>query len=211
MCALTLTSCGQKITSREYEEIVTTPSLDPHDFMQNAPFAGAERSSLPSSMQLPAGEDNQQMQDMLDASVARPPLSWEVPKGWFEKKGSGMRLATFHDQNNTIECSIISLGGQAGGLQSNVVRWMNQINMSVPGNDKLNTFLAKQKTLKTKGGFTITIIDLSELSQDQKSPSMIGAIAELEDKTIFVKMTAKRADIITNRKAFTSLCESLDL
>jgi len=55
----------------------------------------------------------------------------------------------------------------------------------------------------------MTIIDLSELSDGQQNPSMIAAIAELEDKTIFVKMTGSRKDVVSNRKQFTSLCQSL--
>jgi len=186
---LTLTSCEQRIASREYDEIVTTAS----------------------SLQIPFMRGDQRMQEILDASVARPSLSWETPGGWSEEKGSGMRLVTFRDSNSLIECSIISLGGQAGGLQSNVSRWMNQISVNVPDKDQFKELLSRQIVLKTKGGFSITVIDLSEFTQDQQLPSMIGAIAELEDKTIFVKMTGSRDDVVANREQFTSLCRSLAL
>jgi len=184
VCVLMFTSCEQPLTSREYEEIVTAPASDPHDFMRNAPFAKEEQLSLP--------------------------LSWEVPQGWSEEKGSGMRLVTFRAQNGTVECSIVSLGGQAGGLRSNVTRWMGQINIDVPADDQFGEYLSRQKILETKGGFPITIIDLSEISGRQQDPSMIAAIAELEDKTIFVKMTGSRKDVIAHRGQLTSLCLSLD-
>jgi len=183
-CVGLFTSCEQPITSREYEEIVTAPASDPHDFMRNVPNAAEQQ--------------------------LRPPLSWEVPQGWSEEKGSGMRLATFRDQNDSVECSIVSLGGQAGGLQSNAARWMNQINVSVPAGNQLNAFLSRQQKLKTKGGFALTIIDLSELSQGEQAPSMIAAITDLEDKTIFVKMTGSRKNVIAHRGQFISLCQSLD-
>jgi len=185
VCVLMFTSCERSITSREYEEIVTAPPSNPHDFMRSMPNLAEQQ--LSSS------------------------LSWEVPRGWSEVKGTGMRLVTFRDQNGTIECSIISLGGQAGGLRSNVTRWMGQINIDVPADDQFNEYLSRQKTLKTKGGFPMTIIDLSELSDGQRNPSMIAAIAEFEDKTIFVKMTGSRKDVVSNRKQFTSLCQSLAL
>lgn len=189
ICILTLTSCEQQIMSREYDEIVTT-----------AP-----------SLQTPSMRDDQRMQEILDASVARPSLSWETPGGWSEEKGDGMRLVTFREPNSAIECSIISLEGQAGGLQFNVSRWMNQINVSVPAIGQFKEFLSRQKIIKTKGGFEITVIDLSEFSQGQQLPSIIGAIAELEDKTIFVKMTGSRGDVAANRKQFEALCNSLKI
>ena len=184
-CVGMLTSCERPITSREYEEIVIAPDSDPHDLLRSAPNAAKQQLSLP--------------------------LSWDVPQGWLEEKGSGMRLATFRDQNDSIECSIVSLGGQAGGLQSNVARWMDQIYVHVPAEDQFKEYLSRQKVLKTKGEFSITVIDLTEYSDDQLSLSMIGAIAELEDKTIFVKMTGNRKDVIANRNQFESLCRSLAL
>jgi len=210
LSAVTSTSCEQQITSREYEEIVTTSPSDPHDFMKSAPFAGSQQSGLPPSMQIQASKNNQQMQDVLDASVARPSLSWETPQGWSEEKGSGMRLVTFRDQNDSIKCTIVSLGGDAGGLTSNVVRWMKQINVQVSDNEQLSSFLSRQEDIITKGDFSINVIDLTEITKDQ-APSMIAAIAELEDMTIFVKMTGNKKDVIANRNQFESLCRSLTL
>ncbi|KKW17097.1 MAG: hypothetical protein UY58_C0011G0009 [Candidatus Magasanikbacteria bacterium GW2011_GWA2_50_22] len=80
------------------------------------------------------GAVDQQTQKMLEASVARPPLSWATPEGWRELPGSGMRLATFRsaDTGDPVECALISLAGDAGGLESNAARWMQQVNIAVP-------------------------------------------------------------------------------
>jgi len=121
LCVLMFTSCERPVISREYEEIVTAPASDPHDFMRSVPVPFIKEQPSDSS------------------------LSWEVPQGWFEEKGSGMRLVTFRAQNGTVECSIISLGGQAGGLQSNVTRWMGQINIDVPADDQFNEYLSTPK------------------------------------------------------------------
>ena len=237
-------SCGQDNPVREYEETVLPSSLDkpmavqsdPHAFMGmpqgmgSGPMGEADphafMEDMPEGMQLPAGQDSPEVRQALAASVARPPLSWETPEGWEEKKGSSMRLATFNslDASKAIECSIVSLGGQAGGLESNVVRWMNQINVVIPAKDELDKFLSRQEGIKTKGGFSITIIDLTEFSQAElgaratmqpfeegKSPSMIAAIADLKDMVIFVKMTGSKESVIQNRDLFLSLCRSLVL
>ena len=55
----------------------------------------------------------------------------------------------------------------------------------------------------------MTIIDLTELTEGEESPSMTAAIANLENMTIFVKMTGNREDVIANRKPFETLCKSL--
>jgi len=215
-----LSSCGQSVPSREYEEIVTGrpqqdhagTHVDPHAFIDRLP---PDHPDISSSMQLPAGQDHTELQRALDASVARPPLAWKTPEGWTEEKGSSMRLATFRSKGKggSIECSIISLGGQAGGLQSNVIRWIRQLNISVPPPNQLNHFLSRQSVIKTDGGFSITIIDLAEFTDPnhKQTPSMMGAIAELTDQTIFVKITGSREAVVENRDQFLSLCKSLKI
>lgn len=217
---LALSSCEQSVPSREYEEIVTGKPqqdhagthVDPHAFMDRLP---PDHPDISSSIQLPEGQDHTELQRVLDASIARPPLIWKMPEGWTEGLSNSMRLATFHSKgkNGSIECSIVSLGGQAGGLHSNVIRWIRQINIPVPSQSQLKDFLKRQSVLKTEGAFSITVIDLTELTdpKEKQASSMIGAIAELSDQTIFIKMTGSREAVIEHREQFESLCTSLKI
>ena len=161
------------------------------------------------------GVVDQQTQKMLEASVARPPLAWTTPQGWQETPGGGMRLVSFvsTDKDNPVECTIISLGGQAGGPESNAARWMKQVNIDVPAQAELEKFLAAQKKIKTQDGFDATILDLTQLqSQDDlQSQSMMATIIALPDMTVFVKMTGTRGAVLKNRDKFETLCESLKL
>ena len=136
LLVLGLASCEQKITIHEYEETTIVSPLehrmdphgDPHAFMKDAPFMGFDHPDI-SGMQMADAQNDPQLQKALDASVSKVPLSWGTPDGWSEEKGGGMRVATFRakDDAGGIECSVVSLGGQAGGSQSNVIRWMKQI------------------------------------------------------------------------------------
>lgn len=191
--------------------------------------AGADMASIPDDdihaavrkgQGIPApmpmtGAMDQETQKMLEASAAKPPLSWTTPQGWKETPGEGMRLASFNstDPDNPVECTIISLGGQAGGVQSNVARWMKQVNVAVPAGDEFDKFLAGQKKVRTKDNFTATIIDLTQLQsqEDTQSPSMLATIIELPDTTVFVKMTGSRGGVLKNKEKFEALCESLKL
>lgn len=174
-------------------------------------------SAMPmTAVRLPAGGAvDAQTQKMLEASVARPPLSWATPQGWQETPGSGMRLVNFTstDNDNPIEANIISLGGQAGGLESNVARWMKQVNIAVPDAPAMAAFLAAQKKVKTKDGFEATIIDLTQLqsNKDIQSPSMVATIIILPEATVFVKMTGARGAVLQNKEKFETLCQSLKL
>jgi hypothetical protein len=230
LLVLGLASCEQQVAVREYEEMTITSPLehhmgphgDTHALMENAPFMGVDHPDI--SGVLPEGHPDisgslpmagtaidPQTQKALDASVAKAPLAWKTPEGWNEEPGGGMRVASFHAQDGAggIECSIVSLGGQAGGFQPNVIRWMKQINMDVPPQDQLEKFLSMQETLRTEGGFDITVIDLTDFSGAETSPSMIASIAELPDLTIFVKMTGVKTSLLENKDKFKSLCQSL--
>ncbi len=216
-------SCEQNNRKREYEEIVIPSSLDgqigartdPHAFM-----------NMPEGMQLPAGQDIQEEQNILNKSVAKPLLSWETPQGWEEKKGSNMRMVTFNAQKESgaIDCFIISLSGQAGGVEANVIRWMNQINVAIPSDGQLKDFLSRQKVITAKGGFSMMVVDLTELpqaelgarktmkpSKEGQLPSMIAAIAEIKNMVIFVKMTGSKEAVLQNREQFEFLCRSLTM
>ena len=217
-------------------DVSSIPDDDVHAFLRNGqaafgePRQGRGAAAIPdddihASLRKGQGEASgampmtgavdQQTREMLEASVARPPLSWTTPQGWQETPGSGMRLVSFvsADKENPVECTIISLGGQAGGLESNAARWMKQINIDVPAQTELEKFLAAQKKIKTQDGFDATIIDLTQLQpkDDLKSPSMAATIITLPDMTVFVKMTGIRGAVIQNRDQFEALCESLKL
>ncbi|MEK7816134.1 MAG: hypothetical protein AAB294_04860 [Pseudomonadota bacterium] len=161
------------------------------------------------------GVVDQQTQKMLEASVARPPLSWATPEGWQDQGAGGMRLATFKsaDAKEPVECALISLAGAAGGLESNAARWMRQVNIAVPEAPDMEEFLAAQKRIQTKDGFDATILDLTQLQpkEDFESPSMVATVITLPDMTVFVKMTGTRGAILENKDKFETLCASLKL
>jgi len=198
-------ACGQQnVKKREYEEIVISepkPMMDhtdPHAFMK-----GAGGGTPNMDAELPP--------------AAKPAISWESPKGWKETKGSSMRLASFStgmdDPQNYIECSIVSLGGQAGGLSANVARWMRQINLSVSDSKQLDEFLENSERIKTKSDLPVTMIDFTKLqsSEDEGASSMIAAIIQLTDLTVFLKMTGSKEAVLNNKEEFRVLVNSVKM
>lgn len=154
------------------------------------------------------------MDPALMNSVAPTALSWTTPEGWQEEKGSGMRIATFKagEGASAVETSVISLAGGAGGMTANVGRWMGQLNLEVPSADKLDEFIARQETLKTGSGLSVTVIDFTQLQKDAAAdaPSMIAAVLEGSGNQVFIKMTGSKEAVSRNSDAFRSLVSSLE-
>ncbi len=200
--SLGISACREgKIVPRTYEETVVESPLEKMTAKMDA-------SSLP-----PGHPDISQMSQMA-SSTSSIDFKWIAPQGWTEKPGGGMRLVTFTaNDSSPIECSIVSLGGMAGGLEANIRRWMGQINMPEIPEDQFNAFLQKQEEIKSEGGLTINLVDLTALQnkEPQEAPSMIAGILTIEDKTVFVKMTGTKKAVQEEKEHFRQLCQSLQL
>lgn len=225
-CNLFLNSCDKVSERREYEEIAIAPKAampfmgqegqDPHDFMKNHPPIGQAENQEDFMKFHPPIEKNIESHQERSPADWQPkeqngPLNWKIPQGWREASGSGMRLATFFndDTANPIECSIVSLGGQAGNLEGNVRRWMGQIGLSLDSEGEFNNFLSKRQRLKSDGGLAIEIIDFTALQSEPSASSIVAAVVTTADATVFVKMTGTKSALQKNRESFTALCQSL--
>ena len=199
---LAVNGCEKKIAVRHYQEITLEPP-------EQVSIASA---STPPMMRM--GSDNPQLQTALQQSVAAINLAWETPKGWNEEKGSGMRMASFTTvEKDPITCTIVSLGGMAGGLESNIVRWMQQVHLNPDNLPHFNLadFMARQEKIKTRGKLDVTFIDLTSLQKESADNSILGGILQIQDTTVFVKMTGSVKAINLNREKFKNLCASLRL
>ena len=159
--------------------------------------------------QMRMSDQSPEMQKLLQDSVEDISLKWVTPAGWQESPGSGMRVATFAGPN--VETTIISLGGNAGGLQANVVRWLRQIEIVDLSTPELDKILAAQENLTSQGGFAVTVFDLNPWAKQKTTSqnSMMAAIVNVDSSTVFIKMTGDTAAIDKNREKFIQLCQSL--
>lgn len=124
-----------------------------------------------------------------------------------------MRVATFTNDNETtpVETTIVSLAGGAGGLTSNITRWMGQINMAVPNDNELEEFIQGQERVQTTSEWSAILIDLTQLQQGtaDNTPSMIAAVIDRGQSQIFVKMTGAKRSVLENLASFKSLVQSI--
>lgn len=204
-----VSACSQKPVKRQYEEITLdsplenqVPANDPH------PFLTALQKSGMSMEEFQKVHGN--MKDMPVSADMSMKLTWKVPDAWTEKPGSGIRLATFTADG--IECSIVSLGGAAGGLEANAKRWIEQIHIPMPDEIALQDFLRKQPQFESVGKFPVQVLDFTTLQspKEERAPSMIAAIVNVNDSSVFVKMTGSLKNVSSNREKFIGFCRSLN-
>ena len=181
--------CGQKQQVYQYTEDRTKAPQASVPFVDQDPHAGLDMSAAPMMPVSDTGTENK--------------LAWNVPQGWIEEPGKGMRVATFHTADNPreIDVSIVSLGGMAGGLESNLKRWLGQISVQVP-DEQLQKFIRSAKD---------NIFDLTQLQKGQPSAakSMIAAMLNLGDATVFVKMTGTIEAVTRHENDFIALARSV--
>ncbi len=139
-------------------------------------------------------------------------VKWTVPEGWREEAGSGMRIAAFAIDRDGAKgtCTIISLGGAAGGLEANVRRWLGQLKVEAPPPNQFFAFLERQERIKTEGGYEGVLVDLTQIGDEAPdADSMLAALFTVDGSTLFVKLAAPRALLVKEREAFAKLCRSL--
>jgi hypothetical protein len=104
----------------------------------------------------------------------KPHPDWQLPTGWQEQAGSGMRSATLviPAGGQPLEVSVTALPwtGAPGEMLSNVNRWRGQMQLP-PTDDK---GLAECTRELKAGDATMTIVDLSGRFQNSMSPPFAG-------------------------------------
>ena len=179
---LAVAGCAREPRVREYDEVVIKPS----------PVEAAFDGSVP-------------------GAAAAAPLAWRTPPAWQELPGDGIRLAAFllEQDGRRAETTVVMLGGAAGGVEANVVRWLDQLGLQLAGDD-LAQFLAAGAPVSTRDGLRLTVYDFTRLTAPG-GDSILAAVGPVLDQTLFVKMTGDGALVTAARGEFLDLVGSLEL
>ena len=135
-------------------------------------------------------------------------LQWETPAKWQEKPASGMRVAGFlvgdieRDLDRVAEASIIVLGGDGGGLVSNVNRWRGQIGLSPASAAEITTATRREKG--ALGSFQWFSLVNPEIDQ-----GILIAVIQKNHQTVFIKLTGPLKTLAENKQKFLELCRSV--
>lgn len=176
--SLILTGCEQKVQERRYTEVLVPA----------APVSMRQGPAVSTANAEMAGK-----------------LAWQVPQGWSQEPASLMRLATLRliSRPEAFDCSIVSLPGNAGGIEANLRRWMEQIGLKV-SDEEMARFMGSS-------GDGIFDFGLLQKAAGPDAESIIAAALELEGTMIFVKLKGSMSVIRENKDAFLSLVKSIHL
>jgi hypothetical protein len=201
LCALlALGGCGDGEASYAIEDVRTTT-----DSGRPAPTENSEDLRFGTSAHpAVAGRD-------ADAGPRRSQWSFQVPEGWAELPPAPMRDHGWRvGGEGGAECTLVVMGGGAGGLLANVNRWRKQ--MSLP---PIEAAALAELPTKPWLGTDARLVSLAGTyvgmggSVSVPNARLIGLVAPVESATAFLKLTGPAGVVAAEEKRFFALAASL--
>jgi len=194
---LAIAACGDAAKPRPIEE---TRPLDSSRPGAAAPTDTKARMGLEDGA--PAGFHHPPMTgaEAPPATADAQGFSWTAPAGWTQGPAKQMRLVTLVPEGAPgVECYVTVLGGAAGGVEANVNRWRQQLHLAPLAADAVKALptvpvLGREARMAEIDGGTV---------------GMFGLVCELDQQTVFVKMTGPMDSLRAQRGQFVAFCKSL--
>lgn len=158
-----LTACSRE-KAETYEVPKESAAPNPHQSMQSGSMMGGSTS------------DNELVQAAHASMSAQMPdtgFTAELPDGWTEKGGSGMRMQTYTIDGTAIDFYLISL--TMGDVPSNVNRWRGQVGLA----DASPEEIANEVQTFEMDGRPVSYI---EIYNEEGGNGIIAAIVDLSPK-----------------------------
>ncbi|MDF3127898.1 hypothetical protein P0Y35_01685 [Kiritimatiellaeota bacterium B1221] len=219
-----LSACSRKVEVREYVEVVQLPPQSRPQMASQSqdPMRAGPLSVAPTLENLPAdhptldgmhppvagGGAGPNMMMGRESEVPPAPevtgLSWTVPAGWTHKNGGGMRLAEFYPdpENAAAVVTLIPLSGSAGSMDANIARWRGQVGLDPSQKVPLQHIDGKMHFEY------ITFLDESQ--KGQQAQTIIAAIYQQPQRTLFLKFMGPTETVASFESDFLKLAASLD-
>ena len=144
------------------------------------------------------------------ASDSSGGLAFEAPKSWQEQPPRSMRIVSYQVGSTPgSECYITGLSGDAGGVEANINRWRSQVGAE-PLSQAEIAALPTLTILGTPSPWMEAYGDFSGMgAEDQSDAGILGAICNLGNQTLFLKMLGPSSLLKSERDNFIQFCESL--
>lgn len=131
-------------------------------------------------------------------------MAWTTPEGWIEVAATSMRRPNFVVEGgegaSEIQCYVTELSGDGGGIDANVNRWRGQIGLG-PLTEAELAALERITVLDTPAVYVEFEGVYGGMGGQGKPNSVLaGALLELDDKAIFIKMVGP-ADAVRDQRA----------
>ena len=132
-------------------------------------------------------------------------LIWENPDSWIPSKGSSMRIASFAIpySGGTGDLSVIQLNSTGGGLESNVNRWRQQLDLESQSLIEIENNITNRQGLLGEYSFL-------QIINQKIDSAFLCAVIPTKNHTIFVKLSLQPNGINEVEDDFISFCSSLN-
>lgn len=142
-------------------------------------------------------------------------LRYEVPEGWNDGGGSGMRLATLFigPPADRLEVTVIPA---SGSLQGNVARWLGQLQADASPDDLQKQAAAAVETADTVDvdGVAATVVLLRDRAEpdagSESGQAILGAMIPIDEtQAVFVKFKGDAAVALREHERFKRFVASI--
>lgn len=221
---LALLGCGERPREREMAEPVEVQGSLPADTssaerfgIDHGAFAGTAQPAPKATDGDTGGATGEALPGVAQgtdvaASMAHGAsgLTWQVPEGWRQAPPRPVRVVTFNlGPDDQTECYVSSLGGDGGGVRANIDRWRGQMGAKKMTSEEF----AALETVRILG-VDAPVVEVHGGYQGMNGEqiadaTMLGALAPLEGRMLFVKLVGPSEVVVAQRDAFLAFCKSL--
>ena len=137
-------------------------------------------------------------------------ITWSAPAGWARGPERSMRAVTyFVDPQGEAECYVTLLGGDGGGAEANIMRWVAQMGATPLTSEQLAN-LERVPMLGTEGLLVEADGSYQGMNGENiEGARLLGTVCLLPNRAVFVKLIGPRAIVDGAREDFIAFCESL--
>jgi len=189
-----LTACSRE-KAATYEVPKESAASNPHQSMQPS-----DGGMMGGSM-----TDNDMVQAAHASMSAQMPdtgFTADLPDGWTEKGGSGMRMQSYSIDGTAIDFYLISL--TMGDVPSNVNRWRGQVGLPDASPDEI----ANEVQTFEVGGHPVSYI---EIYNEEGGKGIIAAIVDLSPKYWYFTAKGSVDELKAHSGEIRSFLESIQI
>lgn len=139
-------------------------------------------------------------------------LLWQAPPGWTLGGERPLRAVTYHaGAAGEVECYVAVLGGDGGGVRSNLDRWRAQMGAGPLSAAELAD-LEHVPALGVRAVLIEVVGDYRGMGGEEvRGGALLGAVAVLDGRTVFVKLIGPREAVRREEASFRAFVASLEV
>jgi hypothetical protein len=138
----------------------------------------------------------------MNAQTSGTEFTAELPEGWTEQTGSGMRMVSYSIEGTSIDFYLISL--TMGDIPSNVNRWRGQVDLPAATPDEISQDL---QTFEVDGH----AVSYIEIYNEEGGKGIIAAIIDLTPKYWYFTAKGSVEELKANAEDIVTFLKSLQI